>query len=321
MQRMLAPHLVPLVAQVFVPIALLIWVGARTTSQVTSVLRTAATAVYLLTIMLAGLWLVIPSIVAVGYLVVLAFQAPAVLRRARGLPHWPRTAYGWSGFTAACLLAFGTLAAMAQAVNGHRAPREQREQMVDLKFPLRHGVYLVANGGSNSLVNAHVQTLTAGRFRDYRGQSYGIDIVAVGGLGMRADNVFSRDPERYAIFGRAIYAPCRGVVLRAEDGHRDMAPPEPDREHMPGNFVFVDCDGVHVLLAHMKRGTVRVRAGDGVFPDIVLGEVGNSGNSNEPHLHVHAQRPAASGAFLSGDPLPLRLSGRFLARNNRITVP
>jgi murein DD-endopeptidase MepM/ murein hydrolase activator NlpD len=51
-----------------------------------------------------------------------------------------------------------------------------------------------------------------------------------------------------------------------------------------------------------------------------IGLVGNSGNSNEPHLHVHAQRPAAGGHEpLSGDPLPIRFNGRYLVRNDRLT--
>ena len=41
-----------------------------------------------------------------------------------------------------------------------------------------------------------------------------------------------------------------------------------------------------------------------------------AGNTSEPHLHIHAQRPAESGDFLSGEPLPITLNGRFLARND-----
>jgi hypothetical protein len=33
--------------------------------------------------------------------------------------------------------------------------------IVDLAFPLRHGTYVVANGGTNELVSAHMQTLSA----------------------------------------------------------------------------------------------------------------------------------------------------------------
>ena len=52
-----------------------------------------------------------------------------------------------------------------------------------------------------------------------------------------------------------------------------------------------------------------------------LGAVGNSGNTGEPHLHVHAQRPGRAGAPLSGDPLPVLFAGRFPVRGDRIELP
>jgi murein DD-endopeptidase MepM/ murein hydrolase activator NlpD len=78
---------------------------------------------------------------------------------------------------------------------------------------------------------------------------------------------------------------------------------------------------VHVLLAHLQRGTVRVRRDAPIDTGTVVGLVGNSGNSNEPHLHIHAQRPApAGGEPLSGDPLPMRFDGRYLVRNDRVSA-
>jgi murein DD-endopeptidase MepM/ murein hydrolase activator NlpD len=43
------------------------------------------------------------------------------------------------------------------------------------------------------------------------------------------------------------------------------------------------------LLGHLRRGSVRVRRGDRVRAGDLLGRVGNSGNSTEPHLHFHVQ--------------------------------
>lgn len=51
-----------------------------------------------------------------------------------------------------------------------------------------------------------------------------------------------------------------------------------------------------------------------------LGQVGNSGGSSEPHLHVHAQRPGMADAPLSGAPIPSLIEGRFLVRNDRFIV-
>lgn len=49
-----------------------------------------------------------------------------------------------------------------------------------------------------------------------------------------------------------------------------------------------------------------------------MGLVGNSGNTGEPHLHIHAQRPGSAIAPLSGEPVPVRFGGRYLVRNDRV---
>lgn len=70
----------------------------------------------------------------------------------------------------------------------------------------------------------------------------------------------------------------------------------------------------------MRNGSLSVVKGDIVAEGDRLGEVGNSGASTEPHLHIHAQRPAAEGAPpISGEPLALRIEGRFLVRGDRLT--
>ena len=43
------------------------------------------------------------------------------------------------------------------------------------------------------------------------------------------------------------------------------------------------------MLAHLKRGSIVVRAGDKVKRGQLLGQCGNSGNSSEPHLYYHLQ--------------------------------
>lgn len=62
---------------------------------------------------------------------------------------------------------------------------------MSLAFPLESGRYLVINGGSNISTNAHLETLDAGvpRYRTWRGQSYGVDLVELDGFGLRARGV------------------------------------------------------------------------------------------------------------------------------------
>lgn len=74
---------------------------------------------------------------------------------------------------------------------------------------------------------------------------------------------------------------------------------------------------VDVLLAHMMNGSVAVKVGQNVEVGQFLGRVGNSGNSSEPHLHIHAVK-AGSGSVLDGEGVSVRFDGRFLVRNSLI---
>jgi hypothetical protein len=49
----------------------------------------------------------------------------------------------------------------------------------------------------------------------------------------------------------------------------------------------------------------------------ILGKVGNTGNTSEPPLHVHAVR-TGSGTTHDGEGVPIRFDGRFLVRNSLI---
>ncbi len=63
--------------------------------------------------------------------------------------------------------------------------------------------------------------------------------------------------------------------------------------------------GRFAFYAHLQPGSVRVETGDTVKPGQVLGLLGNSGNSDAPHLHFHIMdgpRP------LSSNGLPYRFS-------------
>lgn len=313
---MLALHGIPLVLQVGVPLALLAWqalAGNRSISE--WLLKTVAIAGYLAAAHRIGLWAVLPWYTALVLLVALTAMALSQLRSVRKLP-WKSARPRWPALVGRASLALLTLVILATAVTARQAPSET---IVDLQFPLRDGVYYVAAGGSRELLNPHLMTLTHDRLHAFRGQSYGVDLLKLGAFGLRASGLLPGDPGHYAIYGDPVFAPCPGVVVQAEDGAPDMRPPEPDRTRMPGNHVLLDCGGVHVLLAHFKQGSVRVARSEQVATGTLLGLVGNSGNSNEPHLHIHAQRPAASGREpLSGDPLPIRLDGKYLVRNDRV---
>jgi len=311
---------IPAVLQIAVPLVLLAWQAlGRDTNIISWYLKHVAVWSYIYATSLAGLWLLAPWYVPHVLMVVSIALAARTLPNAFRLWRTPDHSRRWLALFARGGLAIVCVGTLWITLQGRTPPAGA---IVDLAFPLRSGRYYVANGGSTPLVNAHVQLLTGERFRRYRGASHGVDILGLNILGHRARGLAPRDPAQYAIFGDAIYAPCEGVVIRVEDWLPDLEPPQVDRAHMPGNFVMLECGDagdVHVLLGHMRSGSVRVHPGDYVTVDNQLGEVGNSGNSDEPHLHVHAQRPGRIWDLFSGDPLPIRFDGRYLVRSDRVT--
>jgi murein DD-endopeptidase MepM/ murein hydrolase activator NlpD len=169
------------------------------------------------------------------------------------------------------------------------------------------------------------------RFRAWRGQSYGVDIVQLDPFGLRARGVQPADPKAYRIYGARVLAACAGQVVLAVDGLPDMQVPEVDREHLAGNHVLLRCAnrdarsgagaGADVLVGHLRPGSLQVRPGAHVAAGDWLGSVGNSGNTGEPHLHVHAQATGPAGAPLGGDPMPILLNGRYPVRGDRLGSP
>lgn len=63
------------------------------------------------------------------------------------------------------------------------------------------------------------------------------------------------------------------------------------------------------------------REGEHVPAGAQIGAVGNSGNSTEPHLHIHARRGGSSEYALDGEAVPMAFEGKFLTRNAIVSRP
>lgn len=199
--------------------------------------------------------------------------------------------------------AFGAAAGMGLA--GRAAPADA----IDLAFPLSEGVYAIGQGGSSVIVNYH---------NAYRTQTYALDILKLNAFGFRATGLMPKDPARYAIFGDLVTSPCDGTVVFMRDGLEDARGAQNEREKPAGNTVVLDCDGATVALAHFMKDSIVVAEGDAVRVGAPLGRVGNSGNTSEPHLHIHAERGAFVGERFDNPGLAIRFNGRFLVRGDLI---
>ncbi|MCY7304867.1 MAG: M23 family metallopeptidase [Rhodoferax sp.] len=142
--------------------------------------------------------------------------------------------------------------------------------------------------------------------------------MALDRIGLRARGMQPADPRAYFIYGARVLAPCAAEVVIAVDGLPDMRVPEVDRDHLAGNHLLLRCLQADVLLGHLQAGSVRVRVGSRVAVGEWLGLIGNSGNTGEPHLHIHAQGPGPTEAPLGGEPLAILFNGRFPVRGDQI---
>ncbi len=305
--------------QAALPALLLSWLALKPLpSLVGRMVQILSTGLYVAALYVVGMWLMPPwwtaHLLAGAWIV-------AALASYRGSPSGACLPSSlWEGGAAVALAALGIYAGWL-TIDGV-AGRQPTVEVVDLAFPLGPGTYLVTSGGSAPSVNGHMRTLhpTTPRMAAHRGQSYAVDLVKINPTGLRAGGLHPRDPSRYLISGASVRAPCSGSIVAARGDLPDMGVPEKDLKHLTGNHVLIECKGVHVLLAHLMEGTVAVGLGDQVQAGAVIGTVGNSGNTDEPHLHIHAQRPGSASEPISGEPLQIRLGGRFLVRGDRHTA-
>lgn len=175
------------------------------------------------------------------------------------------------------------------------------DQAIELEFPLKNGVYYVGQGGDHVHLNYH---------NAYPDQKYAVDIVKLNMLGIRASGVYPEQLNKYFIYGDELSSPCGGEIVASRDQLPDLTPPETDPEHPKGNYVKINCENndADIYIAHMKEGSLTVEEGDTVQEGQAIGLVGNSGNTSEPHLHIHAEQ--------DGEGVPIRFNGRFLVRNS-----
>lgn len=155
-------------------------------------------------------------------------------------------------------------------------------------------------------------------------QRYAVDWMKFGSNGKLFDGDPSRNESWYG-YGKEIRAVLDGKVLEAKDGIPDNVPLTSVRavpmglNTLAGNYVLVEHEaGVCGLYAHMIPGSVKVKVGDTVQRGQALGLLGNSGNSDAPHLHFHVSTKP-SGEALGAEGLPYKFKSFQLV--GRLPLP
>lgn len=178
-----------------------------------------------------------------------------------------------------------------------------------LKAPVTGSDWIAADGPGNSIDNHHRRgnIILGGRVINSR--RFAIDWKKV------KDSVsFSGDPanvQSYFCYGEKIFAVGGGTVITATDGLPDNIPGHGKAFHpavsltfekLPGNNIVIDLgDGQYAHYMHMRSGSLKVKKGDHVTKGQLLGNIGNSGDAREPHLHFEV---TTSPQLLLGEGIP-----------------
>ena len=147
-------------------------------------------------------------------------------------------------------------------------------------------------------------------------EEFALDIMAVDGNGSTHRGPGASNSAFYA-YGADVVAAADGMVVIALRGSAEGPPMLRKRGEsmesyygrirerqaansargeagISGDAVVIDHgNGEYSVYAHLVPGSVRVNAGDRVETGRVIGKLGSSGNSTEPHLHFHVcDRPS-----------------------------
>lgn len=227
-----------------------------------------------------------------------------MVRRLPGAPRtWPIGFRSYFSLAMKSIMGFFILGAVTFALAGYERP----SGAIDVSFPLRGGLFQVGHGGGSKLINYH---------HGHRQQSFALDIGRLYWFGGRAKWPYPTSLAAYAAYETQVVSPCAGSVREVVDGTRDEVPGEFNPALPAGNYVNISCLGVVITLAHLKPGSIAVRPGQVIQAGAAIGHVGNSGNTSEPHLHIHAvlDMPGGQGSAA----VPLTFDDRFLVRGSLV---
>jgi len=151
---------------------------------------------------------------------------------------------------------------------------------------------------------------------DLLGQRYAFDFWQIDGkINKRKFYPFSKIKywlrgvplEKCLCWGKDIYAPCDGKIVKIEDGCKERNPvffprdmfvalknaftANPEKHgwlSYLGNYIIMEiAESKYAFFAHLQNGSITVKIGDEINKGQILGKVGHSGNSTAPHLHFH----------------------------------
>ncbi len=190
--------------------------------------------------------------------------------------------------------------------------------------PLRGSNWLAGDASHNgapfddvdgTIDAAHRRTVLSNFGQAFLAQRYAIDYLKykiVNGRGETFAGPASQNSS-YFCYGESIYNVAPGRVIEVYDELLDNIPHQKPAYALNfvnagGNHVIVDIgNGHYAFYAHMKPHSMppAIKVGAFVSAGQVLGQVGNTGSSTEPHLHFHIVN---GPSFLAAQGIPYEMN-------------
>lgn len=202
----------------------------------------------------------------------------------------------------------------ATVVSGRTGVSDERP--VEIEPPLRGSRWVTAGGCCFPPSYHRSATLPV------NGAFHGPERFAIDFIQLNDQNKVFDGPRSqlssFAYFGSEVHSVAAGRVVGLLDGLPEQTPPDfppgATAETAGGNYVVVDIGhGRFAYYAHMQPGSLAVKIGDRLRTGQVIGLLGNTGNSDGPHLHFQ----------ITDSPLPLASEGLpfvFRAFTSRGTI-
>lgn len=196
--------------------------------------------------------------------------------------------------------------------------RVDRESQAMLSPPVAGDYWVSANGLSNTSSHRLAHWVVSGQ--NYFAQRYGIDFIQINKDG-RAFQGNEYDNASYFSYGKDVFSTARGTVIAIKNDIPENIPHSGKQfssqtpDNIAGNYVVVElAKNMYAFYAHLKPGSIKVKVGEKINEGQKIAEIGNSGNSVEPHLHFHiVDRPA----YLGGNGVPYTFT-QFWVRPSEI---